>query len=488
MTDVIFIFGGTGETAQDVRDLYGNVVYSLSTIIVYIAGSDHPNVGGSSLFPDVRRFHGGALFPDLDVAAKHIKHAFQEKQLNRIRLKQALGNGVEIDIPLDEQEQYSIDRIALIGFSRGAVSAFATAKQLNELRIPMDIIADQPVPGQSTEKIPKAPYRKYRDLSQCHMIQRATTLLGRYHKDNGPLKNTFYRQMVAMFPTTTENHTYLLPLQSHLYTKQEHIKSELIRLGWIDATSQLSNSDERIRETYNAHDGYFTPPELSQKIYGANNCIMEVDPHYVATMTEQAKDYLILPYHHHPLNNDQLFAIVALGRADYSLRNDRRLFERVIANDERFISIINKTQNVCAYLIDVTQDNKSNKSNTIAQYSTDYKRSIFSLTHDYLCIDNPTLKDSKTFINHINRTQKIFEKQALEINRGRINNTTLHKALCLVTNTILHVTGLFLIFNMINLGVTGNYLFFNRTRSTQVMRNVKDEIIDITEANKKVGR
>ena len=41
-----------------------------------------------------------------------------------------------------------INEITLEGFSRGAVKTFAVAKKLDNIGIPMHIIANQPVPGE----------------------------------------------------------------------------------------------------------------------------------------------------------------------------------------------------------------------------------------------------------------------------------------------------------------------------------------------------
>lgn len=44
-------------------------------------------------------------------------------------------------------------------------------------------------------------------------------------------------------------------------------------------------------------------------------------------------------------------------------------------------------------------------------------------------------------------------------------------------NYLLHVTGLFLITNTLNAALTGNYLFFNQTRSSDIVKNTSTDIL-----------
>lgn len=179
-------------------------------IRVYLRGCQHSEVGN------------GFLFPDLDIAASKIRKAFNKNEINLTTLMLALGDGVcRIEgVPHGPNDTlktlFKIESIALEGFSRGAVTAFATAKKLDDLGIPIDIIANQPVPGQLLENSAGSIYSKHHDLSQCKNIHSATTLLGSYNLENGLLHNQFFQQMVAKFPPNIQVNHWMMPHQGHL--------------------------------------------------------------------------------------------------------------------------------------------------------------------------------------------------------------------------------------------------------------------------------
>lgn len=165
MAKIMFCFSGTGDTTDSHLNFLEKATYttvvatndekndatvqyeSLSedrfhddVIRVYIRGCENTNVGGNS------------LFPDLDILTNKINSAFnkENKTFDIANLRAELGNAlVDIKIPdkLSAEKNPVITNIALHGFSRGGVATFAVAKKLNYLDIPIDIIANQPVPG-----------------------------------------------------------------------------------------------------------------------------------------------------------------------------------------------------------------------------------------------------------------------------------------------------------------------------------------------------
>ena len=65
-----------------------------------------------------------------------------------------------------------------------------------------------------------------------------------------------------------------------------------------------------------------------------------------------------------------------------------------------------------------------------------------------------------------------------------IDRTHLRKAMQIITNTILHVTGLFVFLNTANLALTGNWLFFNKTRSAKAINAVSEDIKTLVTVDK----
>lgn len=115
----------------------------------------------------------------------------------------------------DTTSEVNVEAITLEGFSRGAVTTFATAKKLDDLDIPMHIIANQPVPGEVG--IAKGLYSRYCDLSACRNIRTAHTFWASYDLEQGFIHNYFLRQMRAKFPQHSNPQEVLVPHQHHLW-------------------------------------------------------------------------------------------------------------------------------------------------------------------------------------------------------------------------------------------------------------------------------
>ena len=136
MTKVIFYFAGTGDDGQGYSWLKErNSTHHDDVIRVYIAGCQDRNVGGSY------------LFPELDLAANNVRSAFNEEgKLDRVKLRAnfGLGHGLYSIVDrrkVDDLQPVEVASIALEGFSRRAMTTFASAKKLDDLNIKIDIIS-----------------------------------------------------------------------------------------------------------------------------------------------------------------------------------------------------------------------------------------------------------------------------------------------------------------------------------------------------------
>ncbi|KTD51291.1 hypothetical protein [Legionella quateirensis] len=470
MTKIVFCFAGTGDPGDGYADsLESANNFKPDVIRVYMRGCQHDKVGG------------GLLFPDLDIVSNSIRKAFngKDKTIDLDTLKELMGDGIcRIEGPT-YLSKHQITDIGLQGFSRGAVTTFAVAKKLDDLNISMDIIANQPVPGQIAENTPGSLFSKYHDLTKCKNIRAATTFLASHNLENGVIQNSFFQQMVAKFPSTTRSNTYIMPHQAHLewfrhWIVPIHIIRQFAQAGY--STDRWTNSAGVLKTQYRENDVYFTPKEFSQKVFGIDLATVSKDPVYLEMIQEKAKE--ILQNTDVQITDEQASAVVAISKVnDLSEEQKTQQLDLVLQDNEAgksFTQIVNKTHDVVEYLSHVTRGepgNQSEKSRLIEEHSNAYKKEIFSKSCEYLSKPAPTAEDKKSFLVGINQADKEFEGKALNVDRG-----IMRKAMKIIANTILHVTGLFLIANTINMAVTGDWFFFNKTRSAQVVNAASSEI------------
>ncbi|MBL7479133.1 hypothetical protein [Legionella bononiensis] len=470
MTKIVFCFAGTGDPGEDyANSLEKTNSFKPDVIRVYMRGCQHDKVGG------------GLLFPDLEIVSNSIRNAFNkdDQTIDLDKLQELMGDGIcRIEGP-KYLSNHKITDIGLQGFSRGAVTTFAVAKKLDDLNIPMDIIANQPVPGQIAENSPGSLFSKYHDLSKCQNIRSATTFLASHNLENGVIHNSFFQQMAAKFSSTTQSNTYIMPHQAHLewfrhWIIPVHINRQFTQAGFSEA--KWADSASVLKDQYRQKDLYFTPKEFSQKVFGIDLATVSKDPVYLEMIQEKAKG--LLQNTAVQLSDEQASAVVAISEVNDLSQEQKKQQMNLVAQDNEagktFTQIINKTHDVVRYLSHVTRDdpkNKSVKSKLIDAHSDAYKKEIYSKSFDYLSKPAPTDEDKKSFLVGINKADKEFEGKALNVDRG-----VMRKAMKIIANTILHVTGLFLIANTINLAVTGDWFFFNKTRSANVVNAASNEI------------
>lgn len=220
--------------------------FAEDTVRVYLSGSTFAKVGGG--IPGVGNL---GLFPNLAVGVENLLKHFKEKstkkndtspetasiaaddaseashepnpacELDLASLKACFGEAVTIVKPASLQEENTVRPacIGLIGFSRGAVSTFMAAKALNSKEvtreIPVDIFADQPVPGNFVN-YPGSNGYAGSDLSQCENIRSCHISLGCYHTQKlRSHERLFYKQLVPTLPPSTDCSIEYIPLHQH---------------------------------------------------------------------------------------------------------------------------------------------------------------------------------------------------------------------------------------------------------------------------------
>lgn len=472
MPKVIFFFAGTGDDGR---------VYSAMTerqfqfkedvIRVYIKGCQEKSVGN------------GVLFPDLEIAANNVRNAFEGNELDLKKLRENFGNGLHVIYDkISCEGKVKVDDITLEGFSRGAVTTFAAAKKLDDLNIPLHIIANQPVPGEVG--IARRLYSRYGDLRSCRNIKTAHTFLASYNLEQGFAHNYFFRQMVAKFSTEVNAQHILFPHQNHLdwFTNSPislHIKKLMIENGLV---CSLDDGCTEIRTWYQYDRySYFTPHEFMQTIYGADEAISK-DPIFLDLLIENAKKLLAQSNidAQGTIKSEQATAIILIANLsdeDMNSETKIRLYELVLKGSKRaeqFTKIINKVTEVCDYLPYVTVgDDPSKKSKLIKFHANNYKKSIFLDSFEFLSKDKSNAQDKKQFAENIYKAECVFRAQALGIERS-----IMRTILKLLTNFITHITGIALIVNTINKVKTGNWLLFQHNRSVNAVRDTRKVVLD----------
>jgi hypothetical protein len=386
MTKVVFCFAGTGDDGEGYAfHMEDNCFFYDEILRIYLRGCQHKDVGGGCL-SDAGR---GYLFPDLYKVAAKIKNAFSKNQFDLLKLEQELGDGICWIGGPQELQKIDVESICLQGFSRGAVLAFISALTLNDLGIPIDIIANQPVPGE----LFGSTCAKLKKLEKCHNIRTATTLLGSYNLENGVFENQFYQQMVVKFHSNTQVNNWIMPYQSHLeWMKHSLISAHIQRQFAYGGYAKLKWTSSEIRRLYKyATTLYFTPPEFSQKIFGNDGSIpIDKDPIYLDLIKQDAT--ILLHYfqiRHEAISDDQANALVALSKIGLNLDALRPLVQLLVAKNavaKKFALIVNKVDSICEYLGNVTRSEEdSTKSEKILEHAP-YTRKVLFLRAMIFCL------------------------------------------------------------------------------------------------------
>ncbi|ODN40951.1 hypothetical protein [Piscirickettsia litoralis] len=356
-----FIFDGTGASGEQqslLEDQHG-LHFDDDTIVLYLEGCQHPNVGN------------GRVNPDLKQAVDTITKSFNDQgEINLTKLRTLFGSAiVGMHIPNPEINEFLPDSILTTGFSRGAVTGCLLAKGLYEKKstrtIPVDIVANQPVSGNHWN-IPGSNVNMSIDCSKCENIRSATVLLGSYDTDNGWIENNFFYQIAPSFHARTKTTFIELPISSHLKCfdiPSLHVAKKIQDLKY--SKSQIEYA-EKIKEVYS---------------YGGN----------LYTLTQQRKKQYIFHKEEVPIVVDDLFCESKRSELNQILSDDvvNRLFKN--ENHKRVIvSILCDIENVTTKIMDSIQGEKNEAkiARKIAILSHRYKVKVLESTEEFLSSEN----------------------------------------------------------------------------------------------------
>jgi len=252
---------------------------------LFVAGCEHKSVCGTVLFPDLKAF-----------AIRFTQQAFrvvdERLEVNPHNLS-TVGVKPEHSSPVFDEE--AIESITLCGYSRGGVTCFEVAKELNKIapHIPVNVVANQPVPGNSYQG-PGTNAARVADLRHVHNIKNATIILGAYtgkHYKNRDqegvgerklLHRGFFSQIVPKLPRATQRDLIVLPRENHhqnLYNSPDG--SEHMHLQIATYLNKSNNSliddylvevkKQKAQEQYHLYEGtpaLFAQPEKLQRFFG----------------------------------------------------------------------------------------------------------------------------------------------------------------------------------------------------------------------------
>lgn len=458
MAKVIFFFAGTGRSNDEYAREHNNYLDFPSDVVrIYVNGCQDIRVGGV----------GGMISPDLEVVAGKVASAFSTSHgdclLNIKALQQSFQNTLIIEPDINDFK-VKVDSLALEGYSRGAVTTFAVAKKLKNFNVDVDIdiIANQPVPG---EQFQRTLYNRYKDLSDLQHVK-SFLLLGAGHEEDG--LGWLHRYFKTMIPITHENtirDDILLPQQKHIRSTTNpekggpnneepiettgilgrkkkhknklistpvpyHIAKALKKRGYasinskeLDAMNELvepsdvsyNNLDPEtfcLKSWYASQSYYFTPMYFAQKLHATIQFGLRPSQIYVDLQLERANKVLN-EYNKDPLlkedEEDKAVAIMDVYAAFEGEPEKRSgMIQKILDHDAHPLStIIKETTFSCLHLSSRTKIKGCPKGERIKKESIVFQREVFSACVDYL--DNP---DPQSLVDRLKTAKNTFVTNA----------------------------------------------------------------------------
>ncbi|MBA2650864.1 MAG: hypothetical protein H0U73_01135 [Tatlockia sp.] len=171
---LVIYFCGTANPGHTFHDQFD---YADFLPKIFVKGCDSKEVCDSSIFPNLH-----------DFACRFTNTLFDKKsnKLAKLSVSALESLGIRLDrTDLKGKEDEEIESITLCGYSRGAVTCFEVAKVLHLIapNIPVDIVADQPVPGNSYSVI-GSNAASIIDCSNLSNLKNVSIILGSYTGTN----------------------------------------------------------------------------------------------------------------------------------------------------------------------------------------------------------------------------------------------------------------------------------------------------------------
>ena len=216
---LVIYFCGTGNPGDSFYNHYDYIDPNSPVRTIFVEGCAHPEVCNAGLFPDLKKF-----------AARFSEQIFnkgnQSLNLTTMALQDLTVGILPSRSTINEDDAgEKIESITLCGYSRGAVTCFEVAKQLNKIApfIPVDIVADQPVPG-NYYQAPGTNAASIADCSDLKNLRNVSIILGAY---TGAILNNdqtehvalihrgFFSQIIPKLPHSAHRDLIVIPRESH---------------------------------------------------------------------------------------------------------------------------------------------------------------------------------------------------------------------------------------------------------------------------------
>ncbi len=285
-THLVIYFCGTGNSGESFEQAAYPILKDVNSKVttIFVEGCHHPDVCNSVLNPDLSEF-----------AARFTKSVFRTHDGQLLLNPQDLKNlHVGIKWVTDASAKKPISKISLVGYSRGAVTTFELAKELNNLQkasessVPVRIIAEQPVPGNYTDILPNSVAGHAADCRDATNIESATIILAGYAPQLAEeltavqkiIHSNFFSQMIPQLPKGLEPQLIFIPRLHHWSPVMAHelnLVNELMKgLNEDDLISAhtVSGVTTQLKEYY-AKFSYqslaFPEPSQLQSIFNVCN-------------------------------------------------------------------------------------------------------------------------------------------------------------------------------------------------------------------------
>jgi hypothetical protein len=218
---LIIYFCGTGDGGSGFIDGYGYTEDKANISTIFVQGCEHPDVCNGGLFPDLNAF-----------AKRFVKNLFMQTDkgfsltATSPETLEKLSIGIAGNHSKTKNADEAIESITLCGYSRGAVTCFEVAKQLNNIapKIPVDIVANQPVPGNCYQGL-GTNAASVADCSHLKNLRNVSVILGAYtgsilnyftkQEKTNPIHRGFFSQIVPKLPRSAKRDLIVIPRESH---------------------------------------------------------------------------------------------------------------------------------------------------------------------------------------------------------------------------------------------------------------------------------
>ncbi|WP_454781724.1 hypothetical protein [Legionella sp. WA2022007384] len=285
-THLVIYFCGTGNPGTSFENLAAPYLREVSDKVttVFVNGCDHPEVCNSTADPDLSKF-----------AARFTKTVFRTEN-GQLFLSAKDLTQLKVGIKWNTQESATkpIDKISLVGYSRGAVTTFEIGNELNKLQqssgivVPVRIVAEQPVPGNYTNLLPSSVVAHASNCVKAINIESATIILAAYapQLDEGlnfiqkKMHAGFFSQMVPKFHKDLQPELIFIPRQHHwspFMGHELHMMRELmkgLRADGLISSYSVNELTRMIKEQYQAYPKKlwaFPRPSQLQDIFNVDD-------------------------------------------------------------------------------------------------------------------------------------------------------------------------------------------------------------------------